>query len=250
MLACFCNSIFLTQRCETTGMIRTSLSQLLCFLIVSMFSFQVFAKEYIAPTSTISENRDCIECHEKEDKLLINDWQNSVHAKVKPVVDCISCHGNSHKRAIVKSRHDQTCIPCHGGKEAPVAHSYSSSKHGTLMQLEKNSYDWNLPFVLANYRAPGCGYCHMYKSNHNVSTTVRHDLMNDLDTERVQNSMRAVCQDCHSPRYVTRLFANGEAMLEIARKKYREANNLIEQAATEFGAEKLAAANSQLIKMQ
>ena len=42
----------------------------------------------------------------------------------------------------------------------------------------------------------------------------------------------------------------GAAMTEIARKKYREASNLIEQAETEFGAEKLAAANSQLIKMQ
>ncbi len=118
------------------------------------------------------------------------------------------------------------------------------------MQLEKNSYDWNLPFVLANYRAPGCGYCHMHQSNHNVSTTVRHDLMSNLEVERVQDSMRVVCQDCHSPRYISRLFSNGEAMLEIARKKYREANNLIEQATTEFGAEKLATANRQLIKMQ
>jgi len=215
-----------------------------------MFSFQVFAKENIVPTSSISENKVCIQCHEKEDNQLINDWQNSVHAKVKPVVDCISCHGNDHIEAIVQSRHDQTCIPCHGGKQAPVAHSYSSSKHGTLMKLEKSSYDWNLPFELANYRAPGCGYCHMHQSNHNVSTTVRHDLMNDLETEVVQNNMRTVCQDCHSPRYISRLFSNGEAMLEIARKKYREANNLIEQATTEFGTENLATANRQLIEMQ
>jgi hydroxylamine dehydrogenase len=227
-----------------------SLRQLFSFLIAGIFSIQVSAKENIAPTSIISENKVCIQCHEKEDKQLINDWQNSVHAKTEPAVDCISCHGNSHETAAVKSRHDQTCISCHGGKEAPVAHSYSSSKHGTLMQLEKNTYDWNQSFELANYRAPGCGYCHMYQSNHNVSTTVRHDLMTDLETEKVQNSMRAVCQDCHAPRYISRLFSNGEAMLEIARKKVREAKNLIEQATIEFGAEKLATANVQFKKMQ
>ena len=250
MSACLRKYLFLTQMRETEGRVLTSLRQLFYFLMVSMFSFQVFAKEYIAPTSTINENKVCIQCHEKEDNQLIKDWQNSVHAKTEPVVDCISCHGNSHKRAVVKSRHDQTCILCHGGKEAPVAHSYSSSKHGTLMKLEKNSYDWNLPFTLANYRAPGCGYCHMHQSNHNVSTTVRHDLMNDLGTKSVTDRMRAVCQDCHSPRYISRLFSNGEAMLEIARKKDREANNLIELATIEFGAEKLATANRQLIKMQ
>ena len=228
----------------------TYLCQLFCLLIAGMFSFQVFAKENIAPTSTISENSVCIQCHEKENNQLINDWLNSAHAKAKPVVDCISCHGNNHAQAVVTSRHDQTCIACHGGKDAPVVHSYSSSKHGTLMQLEKNSYDWNQSFVLANYRAPGCGYCHMHQSNHNVSTTVRHDLMNDLGTKSVTDRMRTVCQDCHSPRYINRLFVNGEAMLEIARKKVREAKNLIELATTEYSAGELVPANRQFKKMQ
>lgn len=90
------------------------------------------------------------------------------------------------------------------------------------MLLEKNTYDWSQSFELANYRSPGCGYCHMQQDNHNVSATIRHNLISeltsDLEAEKVEDKIRAVCQDCHSPRYITRLFSNGKDMLEIARK--------------------------------
>ncbi len=204
-----------------------------------------------APSSTMAlENSTCIQCHEKQNKALISDWRDSVHAVANPKVDCVSCHGALHKDVASNARHDETCINCHGGKKEPIVHSYSSSKHGTLMQLEKNSYDWNQPFELASYRSPGCGYCHMHQGNHNVSVTVRHDLMSDMETEKVQDNTRAVCQECHSPRYITHLFTNGEAMLEIARKKIREADRLIKQATGEFSEEELMPVRQQMMKMR
>ncbi len=118
------------------------------------------------------------------------------------------------------------------------------------MQLEKNTYEWKQTFELANYRSPGCGYCHMHQNNHDVSNTVRHNLMNDRETEKVHDNTRAVCQDCHSPRYITRLFENGEAMLEIARKKVREADTLISQAEKIFTDDKLESVKKQFEKMQ
>ena len=210
----------------------------------------ISAAEAIPSSTIVLENTECIQCHQKLNNSLIKKWQNSTHATADPVVDCVSCHGKLHKDMVVNARRDESCIECHGGKKNPVVHSYSSSKHGTLMQLEKNSYDWDQSFELANYRVPGCGYCHMHQNNHNVSATVRHDLMSNLETEGVQDEARAVCQECHSPRYITDLFANGESMLEIARKKVREGEDVIKQAAGIFTDAEIMPAKKQFKKMQ
>jgi len=223
-------------------------------LLLTVMTSNVSATEVAPKKTTVLENTSCIQCHEQQNPSLIKDWLNSAHATAEPVVDCVSCHGTLHSNMASAARRDDSCTNCHGGEKAPVAHSYASSKHGSLMRIEKNTYDWNQPFASANYRAPGCGYCHMHQSNHNVSRTVRHDLMSDKDSnpeiEKVQDETRAVCQECHSPRYITRLFDNGEAMLEIARKKVREAKAAIEQAETNFSDTQLKPAKAQFKKMQ
>lgn len=226
------------------------LPEIIYVLFLCIISKDILAAENSPSPTVVLENTACIQCHEKQNTSLVNDWRSSVHAAVKPVINCISCHGKLHKDLASNARRDESCISCHGGEKDPVVHSYSSSKHGTLMRIEKNSYDWNKSFELANYRTPGCGYCHMHQNNHNVSTTVRHDLMNELETEMVQDKTRAVCQDCHSPRYITYLFTNGEAMLEIGRKKVREAEHFIEQAANTFTDTELQTAKKQFKKMQ
>jgi len=222
------------------------------FLIVT--AGNVSAGQTAPAAGDIVDNSACIQCHKEQNPSLVTDWQNSAHATANPVVDCVSCHGKSHSNMASAARRDESCTDCHGGKKAPVAHSYASSKHGILMRIEKNTYDWNQPFILANYRTPGCGYCHMHQNNHNVSRTVRHDLMSgkadNPEIEKVQDATRAVCQDCHSPRYITRLFDNGEAMLEIGRKKVREAKAVIEQAALSFNDKQLKLAKEQFEKMQ
>ncbi len=223
-------------------------------LLLTVTTSSVSATEVTPEKTTVLENSACIQCHEKQNPSLIKDWQKSAHASAEPAVDCVSCHGSLHTNMTSTARRDKTCTNCHGGEKAPVAHSYASSKHGTLMRIEKNTYDWHQSFASANYRAPGCGYCHMHQNNHNVSRTVRHDLMSSRSgnsaIEKVQDATRAVCQDCHSPRYITRLLDNGEAMLEIARKKVREAKAVIEQAETNFSESQLAPAKTQFKKMQ
>lgn len=224
-------------------------------ITVNIFAAKAMPSDTLPSDTIVLDNLACMQCHEKLNSALIENWKISAHAAAEDaIVNCVSCHGQLHKDMAVKARRDEICIACHGGRKDPVVHSYSTSKHGTLMQLEKNSYDWKQSFELANYRTPGCGYCHMQQNNHNVSNTVRHDLMGELtrglEAEKVQDKTRAVCQDCHSPRYITQLFSNGEAMLEVARKKVREANVLIEQAEKIFSDAELGPARKHRQKMQ
>ncbi len=199
------------------------------------------------------DNSSCISCHEKHDNELVRAWRASVHGKDKPVADCVACHGDSHKGAAVKARQDETCIDCHGDVREPTVHSYASSKHGLILKLEKKEWDWTQPLAQANYRTPGCAYCHMHSGEHNVSATVRGtDLLreNSKEIKSVQDATRRVCQDCHAPRYLSRLFENGERMLAIARMKVREAKDLLLQMREQYTLEELDAAAKQYEKMQ
>ena len=206
-----------------------------------------------APEGTF-ENNACLECHQQQSAELVAAWQESVHAATETLASCVDCHGNTHGNAAAHARRDRTCIGCHGGADSPVIHSYTTSKHGILVRLEQDEWDWDRPLELANYRAPGCSYCHMHKGNHNVSASVRvWNAMEGTDAaerERVQDVMRAVCQECHSPRYITRLFDNGERMLDIGRMKVQEAARVLEQAESDFTAAQLAAAREHFVRMQ
>ena len=206
-----------------------------------------------APEGTF-ENNACLECHQQQSAELVAAWQESVHAATETLASCVDCHGNTHGNAAAHARRDRTCIGCHGGADSPVIHSYTTSKHGILVRLEQDEWDWDRPLELANYRAPGCSYCHLHRGNHNVSAGVREwNAMDGIDTterERVQDVMRAVCQDCHSPRYITRLSDNGEQMLVIGRMKVNEAAAVIEQAEDAFTGTELAAAREHFVRMQ
>jgi Seven times multi-haem cytochrome CxxCH len=196
----------------------------------------------------------CLECHQRLDPELVAAWQASKHAVTQTTVGCAACHGNTHTEAAARARRDSACIECHGGGKNPVVHSYATSKHGILMRLEQDEWDWSQPLESANYRAPGCAYCHIHGGNHNVSAGVRawnpREDTDAAERERVQDALRVVCQDCHAPRYITRLFDNGERMLAIGRMKVREAAAALAQAGSRYGEAELAAAHDRFEKMQ
>ncbi|VAX13899.1 hypothetical protein MNBD_GAMMA24-375 [hydrothermal vent metagenome] len=206
----------------------------------------------IAPDGSF-DNMNCIGCHEKRDNELVKAWRVSAHGKDKSVADCVACHGNSHDGATVKARQDETCIACHGGQKNPVVHSYANSKHGLILKLERKTWNWTRPLAQANYRTPGCAYCHMHAAEHNVSAMVRNaDLLqkDSKEMESIKDATRQVCQDCHAPRYISRLFDNGEKMLEIARMKVREARDLLSQARKQYTREELKPAEERYQEMR
>lgn len=184
----------------------------------------------------VYSNSECLSCHKKINPDLVQAWHNSSHSESSKKINtgCILCHGASHNDALVKSRSDATCINCHGGNTSPVVHSYSTSKHGAIMKMTKKKVDWNKPLKSANYRVPGCAYCHMYNTQHNTKETIREiDNFSTYPTKRNTEELRrktlSVCSNCHAPSYIRRLFENGERMLMIAGKKINEAQILVDK---------------------
>lgn len=204
-----------------------------------------FAVDAIAPVGTFSNNT-CIACHSKKNPQLVAAWRASVHGKNKQGASCVACHGRSHQGSAVSARVNTSCIGCHGGKKKPIVHSYATSKHGVLYTLEHQTWDWSQGLARANYRSPSCAYCHLHQGNHNVSDGMRLEVLDKAEG----NDLRGVCHDCHAPRYIKRLFENGEAMLEVGRMKLREAEELLKQARTEFTVMQLAAVEQQFEKMR
>ena len=220
----------------------------------------------------VYSNSECLSCHKKINPDLVKAWQNSSHSErsderivnktslhkktsEKTNTACIQCHGASHNDALVKSRSDSTCINCHGGNTSPVVHSYSTSKHGAIMIMTKKKVDWNKPLKSANYRVPGCAYCHMYNTQHNTKETIRKKDKtyngkaittnsfktnpsktnlsktnpSKINSEDLRRKTLSVCSNCHAQGYIRRLFQNGERMLMIAGKKINEAQILVDE---------------------
>lgn len=194
----------------------------LLFLLICLISVS-YAENNNALTGNFS-HEECMACHQSTNAQLVTDWQQSAHAIKQPNALCTSCHGNDHTTAASRSRRNDSCVDCHGGTTASVVHSYSTSKHGVIMQLEQKNYDWSQPLREANYRAPGCAYCHMYDGNHLTGKTEKL-MPSSMEMDR----MTSTCLDCHSARYITQLNDNAFRMIDIARMKVREANQLVNE---------------------
>ena len=192
-----------------------------------------------------STQGQCLECHQARDSALVDAWRAGPHGR-SGRLRRLPRQGHG---ALPAARRDEACTGCHAG---PATHSYATSKHGVLVRIGRP--DWSRPLRRGEHRSPGCAYCHLHQGNHDVGAGVRAwnpvDGTDAAEQERVQEVMRAVCQDCHAPRYITRLFDNGERMLEIGQMKVREAAGLLEPAAGEYTEEELAAARDHFERMQ
>lgn len=71
---------------------------------------------------------------------------------------CDSCH-TRHSFAANESRNPLACQTCHMGFDHPQWEMWSTSKHGTIWQIEGDTG-----------RAPTCQTCHMAEGNHGVMT--------------------------------------------------------------------------------
>ncbi|MCW9023310.1 MAG: hypothetical protein OQK73_01390 [Gammaproteobacteria bacterium] len=210
-------------------------------LIASCLMFNIAAYAEQSPTGDYVE-AECITCHEKISAKLVTDWKTDVHGRNKPVAGCTDCHGTQHENAAILSRQDETCTQCHGGTQASVAHSYSTSKHGVINRIERKQTDWSKPFRPGNYRVPGCAYCHASGGQHNMGermNQIEDDNEHSEHNGQARQAMRWMCQHCHGPRFIRELQNNGQKMLEIGNMKRREAEAILQTAKKTYTPEQM-----------
>ncbi|MBI2435261.1 MAG: cytochrome C [Candidatus Hydrogenedentes bacterium] len=92
---------------------------------------------------------------------------------------CDSCH-TRHLFSAAEARRPEACQTCHMGFDHPQWEMYSTSKHGTIYQLEGDKWDWNKPLgewfqepyhaSSDTARTPSCAFCHMEDGDHGVKT--------------------------------------------------------------------------------
>ena len=92
---------------------------------------------------------------------------------------CDVCH-TRHLFSAAEARHPEACQTCHMGFDHPQWEMYSTSKHGTIYEIEGKN--WNFNQTLSEMyrkttqasdttaRAPVCQTCHMPNGDHGVKT--------------------------------------------------------------------------------
>jgi len=129
------------------------------------------------------EVQACVQCH-------------SVATK------CDSCH-TRHRFDAAEARRSEACITCHSGPPHPDDDTYFASAHGRLYLAEADSWDWSLPLVKGNYKAPSCAYCHMDGGRHQVAHKslwkfgLREINPNTSGNRVLRERWVELCSDCH-----------------------------------------------------
>jgi predicted CXXCH cytochrome family protein len=173
---------------------------------------------------------------------------------------CDACH-TRHKFSIEEARNPLACATCHMGFDHPQYEMWSTSKHGIIYQMEKESG-----------RAPKCQTCHMVEGTHRVMTawgflglrlpeedkkwegwrvtilkgvgvldpqgnpTPRLDVVKAGKVARLtkeewvaeREKMIKVCKNCHSDSYVKTNFVNADAILRQSDSLMAEAITVVE----------------------
>jgi cell division septation protein DedD len=196
--------------------------------------------------------KGCSGCHkigEKSAEDLASDrWHYGTGS-------CDSCH-TRHSFSKAEAKDPRACQTCHMGFDHPQWEMWSTSKHGTIWQVEGGSD-----------RAPTCQTCHMPDGEHGVMTAwgflavrvpeedeawmadrivilqalgvldekgegterleavkaakVARLTKEDFDVQRAK--MAAVCERCHAPGFVAEQLSAGDTVIREADKAMAEA---------------------------
>lgn len=131
---------------------------------------------------------------------------------------CSSCH-TGHMTDLKIVRDPASCAKCHMGPDHPQWEMWQTSMHGTLYT------------TLGPKIAPDCLRCHMPKGTHNVSFGITATPGGAPFGEKVYKERRAemegVCNECHTPSFVKREMAAGDAVREQSAALTKEADAIV-----------------------
>ncbi len=208
------------------------------------------------PISVVGEGyKGCSSCHKIGTK---GDYEKGIYRYGN--AQCDSCH-TRHSFKKEEAKDPRACQTCHMGFDHPQWEMWSTSKHGTIWQIEGNK----------SMRAPTCQTCHMENGNHNVMTAwgflaLRlpeddNDWLNDritilqalgvLDekgnpTQRLEvvkagkvarltkeefqkerDRMINICSKCHSLSYAKKQLEAGDMVIKDVDKIFAEAIRIV-----------------------
>jgi len=127
---------------------------------------------------------------------------------------CDGCH-TRHQFSAMEARKPEACATCHSGIDHTNWEAYSLSKHGKVVEVLGNQWNWEVPlkdaFSKGGQTAPTCQTCHMEyegKFSHNMVRKVRwanypaapgiaENIKSDWSAKRLE-SWVGTCNQCHS----------------------------------------------------
>lgn len=207
----------------------------------------------------------CWQCHGSPVKVLEDGqldpatWPNTGIGRLNPDGSqgaCTACHAR-HEFSKAQARDPDTCGKCHLGPDHPQKEIYEESKHGIQffasrheMPLDKEKFIPGEDF----FKGPTCSTCHMgatrdQEATHDVGmriswsnkppVSVRPDAADkkkglpggDVGWEQRRDSMKNVCEACHTENYVENFYIQYDSLIELYNEKFAKPGLALVKAA-------------------
>lgn len=165
-----------------------------------------------AHKSGVAAAKSCPECHRRQNKTIVPEFANSVHAKANPeAFNCYSCHDPHNVRKAsslgsernIAHRDNSMCLDCHNSDE-----KYSKLTNKPRPDLLR-THSWQ-PNPAMHWAAVRCIDCHTPEK---PDGAIAHDIMPKAQAARL-------CVECHSTSssLLTRLYRHevGEQRVSAA----------------------------------
>ena len=154
--------------------------------------------------------------------------------------NCTACH-TRHTSSVAIARQPRTCGHCHLGPDHSQIEIYEESKHGVMFSAQKELLNLNVePKKLTTREmfVPTCATCHMSGINglgmtHDPSERLSYFLANAISAKRpnyaqAQAKMKQVCNQCHTPEVINRVYAQAEQVVQTTNNKVNAAKTLMD----------------------
>ena len=158
---------------------------------------------------------------------------------------CDSCH-TRHEFSAAESRKPEACATCHSGVDHNNWEAYSMSKHGKIVSMLGNQWNWDVQlkdaYAVGRQSAPTCAGCHMeYEGEfaHNMVRKIRwanypfvpgiaENINSEWSSARL-DSWVVTCTQCHSERFARSYLELMDKGTLAGLAKYQEANGIVHQ---------------------
>ena len=156
---------------------------------------------------------------------------------------CDHCH-TRHEFSAAESRKPEACATCHSGVDHNNWEAYSMSKHGKIVSMMGDEWNWDVQlkdaYSKGGQTAPTCAGCHMEydgKYSHNVVRKVRWanypvvpgiaaNITSDWSEGR-KDSWVTTCTNCHSERFARSYLEFMDKGTLHLLAKYQEVNKIV-----------------------